>query len=42
MTIAAPAVVFKVEAIVAPDDLVTYLGVHPASDRKATSPTTTS
>jgi amylosucrase len=28
MTVAAPAVAFKVEAIVAPDDLVTYLGVH--------------
>jgi amylosucrase len=28
VTVAAPAVAFKVEAIVAPDDLVTYLGVH--------------
>jgi amylosucrase len=28
MAVAAPAVAFKVEAIVAPDDLVTYLGVH--------------
>ena len=28
MTVAAPAVAFKVEAIVSPDQLVTYLGAH--------------
>ena len=28
VTVATPAVAFKVEAIVAPDDLVTYLGAH--------------
>ena len=42
MRIAAPAVAFKAEAIVAPRDLVPYLGTGQATRaRSATSPTTT-
>ena len=39
--IACPAVVLKAEAIVAPDDLVQYLGRAGTTARSATSPTTT-
>ena len=41
MRIAAPAVAFKAEAIVAPRDLVPYLGPAATRARSATSPTTT-
>ena len=41
MRIAAPAVAFKAEAIVAPRDLVPYLGTGATRARSATSPTTT-
>ena len=41
--LAAPGVVFKAEAIVAPDDLVPYLGGHHAATGPSASwPTTTS
>ena len=39
--IAAPAVLFKAEAIVAPADLVNYLGQGRTTARSATWPTTT-